>query len=392
MNRIAIPVFFLVIFITAQAVSLQYDCSHSHMPVVASGMSDLQEHNAVQYCLIDNCTIMWIDSGQQLDVAYTTQNHLVVTPTNGQTFLLIHKNEHEQFCLHRNSSRVIMTLPLGMILLTITAIVSGYTTTVILIFKELRSTFGKLMMLYSMACTFHCINILALLITTFIVTVHSTMLCYIFWLLFLQFEMLTEEFSMCISAYLAYIMHSSYKCIQLTKESKKKLYKYSIMYAFGLLLLFDIVIITYDFGTNTFQHAISTDGYCSFVPETRYITSGVLIPNIFFNKALEIIFLIFYFIYYRKLNKLLKMIRNMRSTDGQQNPLYLKVAIGMGATIGISKFLYIIDVLIIGHSDLLLLLATFCLLTQQTLIMTLIMCSKKMPRLCKEKFCTSETS
>ena len=391
MNCIAI--FFLIIFTTTRAESRRYDCNNSHiyMPVVASGLSNLQEHDALQYCLIDNCTIMRIDTGQRLDIAYTTQNHLVVTPTNGQTSLLIHKNQHKKFC-HHNSGDVSITLSIGMIFLTVTAIVSGYTTAVILIFKELRSTFGKLMMLYSMTCAFHCINILALLITTLIVTVRSTMLCYVFWLLFLQFEMMTEEFSMCISAHLAYIMHSSYKCMQLTNETKKKLYKYSIMYVFGLLLLFDIVIITYDFGTNTFQHAISTDGHCSFVPETQYITSGVLIPNIFFNKALEIIFLIVYFFYYYKLNKMLKMIRNIRSTDRQHNPLYLKVALGMGATIGISKFLYIIDLLIIGHSDILLLLATFCLLVQQTLIMTLIMCSKKMPRLCKEKFCATETS
>ena len=40
---------------------------------------------------IDNCTIMRIDIGQQLDIVYTTENLLIVTPKDGCTCLVIAK-------------------------------------------------------------------------------------------------------------------------------------------------------------------------------------------------------------------------------------------------------------------------------------------------------------
>ena len=111
---------------------------------------ELVHMNILQYCLIDNCTIMRIDTGQQLDIVYTTQSLLVVTPTDGQTSIIISKSEPELFCSTPNTtedSNIIQNA--GLIITIILALVSGYTAAVHIIFKELRTTFGKLMTLYN---------------------------------------------------------------------------------------------------------------------------------------------------------------------------------------------------------------------------------------------------
>ena len=183
----------------------------------ASGMEDFQE---LQYCLIDKCTIMRIDTGQQLDIVYTTQSHLVVTPTVVQTSLLIPKNEHEHFCLsppyytHVTTAAVVE----GIILWSLIAIASGFTVAIFLLFKELRTNFGKLLMLFNIGLFFQSSLSIALLVTTYVIAVNSTMLCYIFWFSFLQAAMMTEVATTCVMAILAHIMHSSYKCIGLKME------------------------------------------------------------------------------------------------------------------------------------------------------------------------------
>ena len=80
----------LLLFFTAaiattdiQTASHHYCNSDEHS--ATSGMDDVQQPTTLQYCLIDNCTIMRIDTGQQLDIVYTTQSHIIVTTTNGQT-------------------------------------------------------------------------------------------------------------------------------------------------------------------------------------------------------------------------------------------------------------------------------------------------------------------
>ena len=157
--------FFLFILTTTETTSLHHHCN-SDVYSSASGMADLQQLTTLKYCLIDNCTIIRIDTGQQLDIVYTIQSHLVVTPTDGQTSMLISKNDPELFCstpiITDNS---ITTQVIGLIVATLIALVSGYIAMVHVIFKELRTTFGKLMMLYYIAKIGQCFNVMALSIT-----------------------------------------------------------------------------------------------------------------------------------------------------------------------------------------------------------------------------------
>ena len=59
-------------------------------------------------------------------------------------------------------------------------------------------------------------------------------------------------------------MHSSFKSIEIKKEDKKRFLKNSMVYDFALPLLFTILMISYDVGTDTYQHVILLNGHCSF--------------------------------------------------------------------------------------------------------------------------------
>ena len=385
-----VAVFVLIIFATTQAKSFQYDCNNSKLyklEAAASGMDDLWQ---LQYCLIDNCTIMRIDTGQQLDIAYTTQSHLVVTPTDNQTSLLILKNEPKQFCFLHTGSITTTKLLVSIILLALTAILSGCSALVFLFFKELRTTFGKLMILNCFGNTFENIASTTLVVTTYMITVNSTMPCYIFWFVFLQGMIIKETSTTCLIAFFAYVMHSSYKSIKVNKETKKIFFKYSMVYVVGLQLVLNFLMISYDVGTDTYQHVILINDHCSFIPEQPYVTAFIVYTSSTFNVALQILLYLVYFIHYYKIQNRLKLIRNMANSNRQKDKKYFKLAVAMVATMGISKFIYVLNNFI-EHSELLLIIGIFFSLVQQTLITILIMRSKKTAQLCKERFCINNS-
>ena len=71
----------LVLTISKAAEAVDHQC-----PVAgsASGMADFQQVTTVDYCVVDDCTIMRTDSGEELDIVYTTDSLLVVTPKGNQ--------------------------------------------------------------------------------------------------------------------------------------------------------------------------------------------------------------------------------------------------------------------------------------------------------------------
>ena len=64
-----------------------FQCSDQQLP--ASGDDDLQQVTTLQCCLVDNCTIMMIDTGEELDIVYPTNGLIVTTPIDGHTSMMI---------------------------------------------------------------------------------------------------------------------------------------------------------------------------------------------------------------------------------------------------------------------------------------------------------------
>ena len=381
--------FFLLIL--TQTTSLHHHCN-SDVYSSASGMADLQQLTTLQYFFIDNCTIIRNDTGQQLDIVYTTQSHLVVTPTDGQTStMVIPKNDPKLFCsIPSNTSGSNIVQIVGIVILIILVTVSGYIALVHMMFKQLRTTFGKLMMFYNIFVVCQGTNALVLSITRHNITVNSTMLCYLFNLLFMQWAVVGEAFATSCLAYLAYVMRYSYKSREVTKELNKTLYRYAITYVLGVILMYDIFIVGYDFGTGTYKHALQPNGHCSFFVQSEYDTIALFHALGYVNQIVQALLLTTYFVYYYKLNKKLQFIRQLASNNSHHNRLFLKVAIAMGATLGISQVFFIASWYI--DNEIPIRIAGFFFIVQQFVIMLLFMCSKKTSRLCKERFCTTETS
>ena len=383
--------FFLLIITVTQTTPLHHHCN-SDVYSSASGVDYLKQPTTLQYCLIDNCTIIRNDTGQQLDIVYTTQSHLVVTPTDGQTSMLISKNDPELFCFTPNTTEddfdIIQVI--GIIIITFIALVSGCIAVVHMMFKELRNTFGKLMMFSNIAQFCQCIVVIVLSILHSNIQVHTTMPCYLFNFLFMQFGVLDEAFATTFLAYLAYIMYYSYRGREVTKEINKKLYKYAVRYVLGLLLLFDIFVVGYDFGTGTYQHTLLPNGHCSFIVQSEYNTIVLLHAYGYTNEFIQMLLLVTFFVYNFKLNKMLTIVRHMPSTDTQQNRLLFKIALTMGTTLGISQIVFASSWFF--DSEFGIQIAGLFIVIQQCVIMSLFVCSKKTSRLCKERFCTTETS
>ena len=80
---------FIAVLTVASGATPLY-CSDVQSPAAGSGhKTDLSQVTTLQYCNIDNCTIMRIDTGQQLDIVYTTESLLIVTPKDHHTSMVI---------------------------------------------------------------------------------------------------------------------------------------------------------------------------------------------------------------------------------------------------------------------------------------------------------------
>ena len=381
--------FLVLILTTTQTTPLHHHCNSE----VYSSASGLQELTTLQYCLIDNCTIIRNDTGQQLDIVYTTQSHLVVIPTDGQTStMLISKNDPELFCSSSNTTDDAAIQIIRALILLLSTLLSGYIAVLHLLFKELRTIFGKLMIIYNIAIAFRALDTFILLMTHYSFAVHSVTPCYLIYFVFMQLLMVSEGSATCITAYLAYIMRQSYKYREVTTKQNKKLYINYTKYICGSLLLCDILIISYDFGTATFQNIILPNGYCNYFGHMEYATERIAQAYTILNKIIQITLLVQYFVYYYKLKKLLKMVRTLVvNVDHQQNQLFFKVAITLAATIGISQFFFAYIRLFTNFTNILALVGGVLLLIQQFVIIILFTNSKVL-QLFKERFCSTGIS
>ena len=93
---------FIIVLITSKVSLTSLYCSDQQLP--ASGDDDLQKVTTLQYCLVDNCTIMMIDTGEELDIVYTTDSLIVTTLTGGNTSVIIARLYKELPCLSPTSS------------------------------------------------------------------------------------------------------------------------------------------------------------------------------------------------------------------------------------------------------------------------------------------------
>ena len=244
---------------------------------------------------------MRIDTGQQLDIVYTTESLLVVTPVDGHTSMEIAKIDDEMPCFEYHNtnggSQVAMFL-LCLILASLSFIVSGYIVIVHLLFKELRTIFEKLLMFYSFGIMSLATSVTALSSMHCLITVNSQMVCHKAMIIFIITSAAYKVFAANILTQLAYTMHHYYMWkSEISTKRKQFLFRCYISYAFVTFVLLFFLVITYDLSTGNGKYTLLPNGYCAFVDQYSYTTLFLVRIPTTINKLIQITMFVAYIIY-----------------------------------------------------------------------------------------------
>jgi len=252
-----LTLFFIVILTTISKVTLLH-CSDQQLP--ASGGDHFQQVVTLKYCLVDDCTIKRIDTGEKLDIAYTTDSLIVTTPTDGHTSMIIAKQESELSCVKpRNmfpDHLPIVFFVLIMASLVIVTVVSGVIVILHVLFKELRTAVGKLLMLYNISIICYSVTMIPLLIAQYHVAFNSLAFCYSCTIIVLVSGASVETFGTCILHQTAYVMYCSDKLRSLEPEDFKRHFKRYLLFHLGMMMFLLISVVCYDFVTGSYKDVI----------------------------------------------------------------------------------------------------------------------------------------
>ena len=378
---------FTAILTVASAGAAPIYCSDTHVQSPASGShdTDLSQVISLQYCIIDNCTIMKIDTGEQLDIVYTTESLLVVTPIEGLTSMVIAKIDDELSCLKYNradgSKQIEVVAKLTFVSLTM--MISIYIIVVHLLFKEFRTMFGILIIFYNLCIVFGFIGFIPLLLMHDWIIVNSQKICYTLIILFMISSTGVELFATTILTHLAYCM---YRCYHLKSEisdkNKQFIFRCYIAYVLITLILLLFLITAYDWRTGNGKYTLLPNGHCNFIDQYSYPTLYLIDVVKNFNKFVQLIMFFAYLYYFYKLNF---DFRNAQNSTEYSKRL-LGVAIVMGANVGLARLFWLLLVFESEYSTILSLIGSILFLIQQIVIMSPFSCTRKMSELCKAHF------
>ena len=379
----------LIAILTVASGATPLYCSDVQSPA-ASGTghnTDLSQVTTLQYCIFDNCTIMRIDTGQQLDIVYTTESLLIVTPKDGHTSMAIAKIDDEFPCLEYHNTlddRHTAVQYLKAILYSLTIMVSASILIVHLLFKILRtSLFGKLLIFYNLGMIFANGCLFALQMMHYWIKVNSQTICHTTTIIIALAIADVELFGTNILCHLAYLM---YRCYHLKSEISKKrsqflFRRYTGYAAFTLILLF-FVTIAYDWRTGNGKYTISASGHCALLNQHSYNTILFTSFVVAINKFLHIMMFSAYLVYLYKFN----MYARAAQVTLQYNRKLFRIAIAMGGIIGLKYFISVFALLFPEHSDSTTIIGGISLFIQQAVILASLRCTKKMFTLCKAYF------
>jgi len=364
---------FVVTFTVSKATVLH--CSNQQLPGSSGDMPYVHQATMLQYCLTTNCTIIKIDTGEELDIVYTTNSVLVVTTMDAVTSLVIVKLDDALPCITPNKNVVDYGGGVNItvvVLSFIAMVVSGCTAVIHLLVKQLHSLVGKLLILYSISVVCMCIAIIALFFVHFSTTIYTQTLCDIIAFAFKLASISLEAFATCVLTHLAYIMYRGSKLKpEMSRQRSNFLLKCYIAYEVCTVLLVLLSVMLYNLALDNDIHVFLPNDHCRLNVTAQIVT----IPNTF-NKAAQIVMFLVYLYYAYKLKK---TINNAGIPSRQQSQLN-KIVIPIGATIGVSHFIYIMY-LVYNLPIVELCFSVF--LIQQCVIMASSLSTQKMHQLCK---------
>ena len=235
---------------------------------------------------------MMIDTGDKLDIVYTTDTLLVTTSTDDHTFVVIATLKKELPCTKPNSRAINYHFILVVLFSILTVVTSGYIAFVHMLFKEMCNLFGKLLMLYSItsACTFAAIVTMQLL--RYQVAFNSQGLCYFTILTFMLASVSLEVFATCIINHTVYAMRCTYKLKPaMSKEKSKCHFRSYMIYELVTMVIVVVLVIIYDVATGNYKETILPDDHCilHLYDIQVYNTFQIVALSTSINKVIQIV-------------------------------------------------------------------------------------------------------
>ena len=377
---VCLTLLYIVILTTVSKVTSLH-CSDQQLS--ASGDDDLQQVTTLQYCLLDNCTIKMIDTGEELDIVYTTDSLIVTTSTDGRTSEVIARQEREPLCLESTSTHQIIIA--GELVATVLIhIMSWYIIAIHVMFKELRNVFGKLLMLYNIAVICCVIGSASRFLSLFQVAPKSLVICYPSTLSFFLSVAGVETLGTCIHHHIAATVRRSYKLrSKMSQETSRRYFRRYMIYTLGTMFLVLFLIICFDMGTGNYRKTLLPNGQCVIIQIHIYGTLIIPVINNAINKIAQVIQFIIYLNYTYKLNKYV--------TDAGVSNEYLsilhKTAIALGAMIGLNQIVFAIQLALnYDTGEVIIPTSIGLFLVQQCTFVAILMFTKKVRGLCRERF------
>ena len=377
---------FIAILTVASGAAPLY-CSDVQSPASGSGHNtDLSQVTTLQYCIIDNCTIMRIDTGQQLDIVYTTESLLIVTPKDGHTSMMIIKIDDQLSCstlkitADDNTVQLVWSLATTLLIM----ILSGLILFVYLLFKELHHLLGQLLMLYNIGWIFLCITILIQMLLHYRVAVNSQMICHAMKLLIMIGTLNLESLTLCMFTHLVYVVYVTCKLRKVSKRKVKYLRKCYTAYVLCMLGVFLCVALIYDIVTDSGRVTLQPDGLCSPYMQKSYNTQFIINIFVGINKVLQMVLLSLYFVHFYKLYKLQGGLDSSVFSSSRHNQELFKIALAMALSVITSQFFYLLGAVIGSQIDS---INGILLILNQLVILAYLLCTKKRARPCKDLLC-----
>ena len=391
MTMACVAAFLLILFAANKATLISHS-SNLDMPLPGSG-NDVnatylpETATSVQYCMIDNCTIRRIDTGEELKIIHTTKHFIVAVPTNNhisETVLMI---DEELPCLtvEYNNGSILLAVGVQIALSLAHAFINIYVVTVHLLFAKELSAFSKLLMSHNIVLFFVQIFLVISVITHYVIPLGTQVICQGILNIFMLLTMAFECYSTCILFHTALTMYYSYKS---KPEMPKNLYLFYNYFVFGLFMIFAPIIIGYDLYSGNGKQTILASGHCTLYIQYSYQTLRIKDYQHFCNKVAQLsFFAVFLFFYYKRRNTI-KDAEHKEASIHVSKKL-IRIGIAMGATIGLARVAWI-AASVLKFSQWIALIGNLAFLFQQFVVMISLMCSHKTSRLCREQFCTSQ--
>ena len=293
-----------------------------------------------QYCIVDNSTILKLDTGERLDIVYTTNNTIVVILNDSQTAIVLPRLYDDEMACSKDDLSVDYVLPnsiyITLLVWSLVALsVSGRNIAIHVLHKKLNNPMGNLLMWYSIFLILRSICFFILITLQFKLSsdFHSVHGCHVAKLIYIAVSIGYEAIATCILMHVAYSLQQSNKMRPVDPNKYKIFIRRYFWYVICTVTISIFVILAYDLGAVTRGYS----RYCDRDDPVYQNMIIVMLTIFLINKVAQIALFIVYLYYWRKI-KSLGLVTNQ-----QTDKKLFRIAIGMGATISISEFIYILN-------------------------------------------------